>query len=155
MEALRTCPSCDKSAHTAEDLKGFVIDKGSKHGYRNICIPCRNYQYIAYDDSRKDKVSSRAKAWYKANPRQVANTRLKKNYGITYDDYTSMLVSQDYSCLICNVHEDDCTKSLNVDHDHITGEVRGLLCISCNFALGHFKDNIGLLEKAINYLRKH
>ena len=45
-------------------------------------------------------------------------------------------------------------KRLGIDHDHTTGQVRGLLCDSCNPALGGFKDNIESLQKAIDYLKE-
>ena len=46
-------------------------------------------------------------------------------------------------------------KLLHVDHDHVSGAVRGLLCYNCNNGLGRFKDDIQTLQKAINYLKKH
>jgi hypothetical protein len=45
-------------------------------------------------------------------------------------------------------------KALGVDHDHITGKVRGLLCNDCNLGIGHFKDNIEKLKLAIKYLEE-
>lgn len=45
-------------------------------------------------------------------------------------------------------------KSLSIDHNHQTGKVRGLLCHHCNVGLGHFKDNIELLNSALDYLIK-
>ena len=54
------------------------------------------------------------------------------------------------NCIICG--SDD---KLVVDHDHITGQVRGMLCNPCNLGLGHFKDNVSTLESAIEYLRRN
>ena len=55
-------------------------------------------------------------------------------------------------CKICGKHQSELTLSLNVDHCHITGKIRGLLCGNCNKALGLFKDNTKSLKNAINYL---
>lgn len=55
-------------------------------------------------------------------------------------------------CGICGSEAKNQAKALNVDHCHETGEVRGMLCISCNLALGAFKDDISLLHKAVQYL---
>ena len=63
-------------------------------------------------------------------------------------DYDSMLLAQESKCLICQEE-----KLLVVDHCHTEGTVRGLLCHSCNTALGKFKDNVEILERAIKYLK--
>lgn len=67
-------------------------------------------------------------------------------YGITLDDYERMLEWQRGCCAICGEE-----KELVVDHDHVTGEVRGLLCRGCNFQLG-FVEQPGWLAKALSYL---
>ena len=64
-----------------------------------------------------------------------------------------MLKQQNYCCDICNKHENNFKFGLYVDHDHSTGRVRGLLCHNCNSVIGRFKDDIKLIEKAINYLK--
>ena len=57
------------------------------------------------------------------------------------------------SCMICGLSFE--TRSKLIDHCHVTGVVRGLLCFSCNTALGHFKDDIDVLKSAIRYLENH
>lgn len=70
---------------------------------------------------------------------------------LIYDDeYDRRLNEQGGGCAICG--EFPTEKKLAVDHDHETGRVRGLLCMRCNTALGHFEDSITLLEAAIDYL---
>ena len=78
---------------------------------------------------------------------------LERNYGITVDDYNKIFEEQGGSCAICGKHQKDLTKALAVDHDHITGKIRGLLCDGCNLALGKLNDSIKILESAIEYLR--
>jgi hypothetical protein len=81
-----------------------------------------------------------------------------KSYGITLSEYRSLLQKQDSRCAICGQIESAINwktkekKSLAVDHCHSTGKVRGLLCQSCNTALGSFNDDVSLLAKAIAYL---
>ena len=55
-------------------------------------------------------------------------------------------------CAICGITVDPTHKQLSVDHCHNSGKVRGLLCTLCNTALGSFKDDPELLQKAINYV---
>ena len=74
-------------------------------------------------------------------------------YALTIEDFRAMVASQSNRCLICkrSPEPDD---TLTVDHDHITGEVRGLLCGPCNRGLGSFGDDTGRLEAAIAYLAR-
>jgi hypothetical protein len=81
------------------------------------------------------------------------NARLSSLYGITLDEYDSMLLNQDGKCKICNIDQSELKESLHVDHDHINGKVRGLLCRKCNLALGCMNDDITILQKAITYLQ--
>ena len=75
--------------------------------------------------------------------------RLQK-YGLSSQDYSSMLWEQERSCAICL----DATKKLVIDHDHRNSNVRGLLCNNCNTGLGMFKDSPRRLRTAIDYLKK-
>lgn len=80
---------------------------------------------------------------------------------ITPEDYFKMLEEQDNKCGICGLEETckdpkhDRVRRLSIDHCHRTGNVRGLLCHSCNTAIGKFKDDIELLHKAIRYITQH
>ena len=61
-----------------------------------------------------------------------------------------MLEAQGGDCAICS------TRMLSpcIDHDHVTKEVRGLLCMSCNTALGHFRDDPSIVRSALAYLSR-
>lgn len=72
-------------------------------------------------------------------------------YGLTPHAYDKMLLSQGHACAICHTTEPR-GKNWHVDHDHDTGQVRGLLCASCNPGLGYFKDNPDTLMAATAYL---
>jgi hypothetical protein len=89
------------------------------------------------------------------NPDTPYKGHLKHRYNLSLDDYNSMLIAQDYKCAICGVHQDNLKKRLHLDHDHITGQVRGLLCGHCNRGLGDARENISILENMILYLKKY
>lgn len=87
-----------------------------------------------------------------------SNNYLKNEYGISKDEYDSMLISQKGRCAICGsegflMREHHWSK-LVTDHDHKTGHVRGLLCHNCNRGLGLFQDSISNLKQAIQYLER-
>lgn len=79
-------------------------------------------------------------------------------YNINQKIYNSMLKSQNYSCAICKTAFDQTNKKLkqiNIDHDHDTGKVRGLLCSFCNRSLGLLKENVITLKNMVKYIKKH
>ena len=86
-----------------------------------------------------------------------ASKYLERTYGITYKNYETMLEEQGHLCAICNGVGFKMAEHHNlllvVDHDHVTGNVRGLLCHNCNRGLGLFKDSQESLEKAKDYLK--
>lgn len=79
--------------------------------------------------------------------------RLRRDYGISLVEYDEMLEAQGGGCAICGKTPEENRRRLAVDHDHETGEVRGLLCIRCNHGLGNFLDSSELLRSAIQYLQ--
>lgn len=80
---------------------------------------------------------------------------LKNKYNLTLKMYAEMLKKQNNKCEICKVDQKELTYKLHVDHDHVNGKIRGLLCPRCNVALGYFeKSDIKELEKYINKYRK-
>ncbi len=90
----------------------------------------------------------------------IKKFRLKRDYGITIEQFNEMLASQHGKCAICEVIMDPPARAtrdsvaVTVDHCHQSGKVRGLLCYSCNLGLGIFKDRVERLEAAVKYLRK-
>lgn len=110
-----------------------------------------------YYQKNKERLCKASMQWVKDNPKKYKRIRknylLKKTFGITLEEYNQMLEKQNYSCAICGIHQNECDRKLAVDHDHETGEVRGLLCINCNKGLGHFMDCQEYLEIGIMYLR--
>jgi len=94
------------------------------------------------------------KKYYAQNKKRIdeinRNYNYLRKYGITIENKEKMLEKQNYQCLIC---QKIINISAAVDHDHETGEIRGILCLNCNFGLGNFMDNIQLLKNAIEYLR--
>lgn len=86
--------------------------------------------------------------------------RLARQFNISQEDYVFILEFQGRKCAICGTDKNEgggkgTVKAFAVDHDHVTGKVRGLLCHACNMALGLFRDNVNSLQKAIEYLAKN
>lgn len=92
---------------------------------------------------------------YYGNPAAHRRANIKKRYGISLDDYDRMLEEQGNRCGICGTDTPRGHGHFHIDHCHDSGKIRGLLCHSCNTALGGFKDSISLLASAIQYLSEH
>lgn len=86
--------------------------------------------------------------------RGVRGLMLRPRYGITIDEYDALAAQQGNVCAICEQDPPQGNRILKlaVDHDHDTGEIRGLLCQRCNMAL-HFLENTEWREQAEHYLR--
>ena len=101
-----------------------------------------------------------SREWARKNPERAKSITLKKMYGITLAEYDRMLEAQGGVCAVCKRPErargaDGAPRQMPVDHCHKTGRVRGLLCTSCNRALGMMEDNVVALQSAIDYLLRH
>lgn len=129
-----------------------------------ICTVCKieksSGDFYKHPNSR-DKLQSNCKGCsknYHTNRNRTIRDNWRKyqfpsKYGITIDDYDQMMVDQNYKCAICDMAPID--YSLHVDHSHISGQVRGLLCRKCNVGLGSFGDSPSNLRNAANYLEKN
>ena len=129
----KQCSKCEEIKPKSD----FHNDKSREDGLQSYCKPCKN----GYRKANKQ------------SPEASKEYHLKSKFGITQDEYDLNLELQDNACKICKVDASEFTRNLHVDHCHTTGELRGLLCVSCNVGLGYFKDNIEFLEEAIGYLQ--
>lgn len=138
MPPEKRCSRCNETKSTDE----FHRSKGDKDGLYGWCKACRK-------DHRNDP---KVRAQLRNNSR---NGLLNRVYGINQEIYHSLLTTQSSGCAICHVHISEIRREwLDVDHCHITGEVRGLLCDICNRAIGLFKDNPDTLRQAAAYLER-
>lgn len=107
------------------------------------CKECTKQDVNKYRTENAEKKAETSRAYH-----------LKKKYGITVEQYDEMLENQNHRCLICDKHEDDVKTRLAVDHNHITGEIRGLLCTYCNHRIvGRHRDG-NLLRKIADYIEQ-
>lgn len=83
------------------------------------------------------------------NSRKRLESRLEK-YGITVEEFEGMMYRQGCVCGICRRP----MENPQVDHDHRTGFVRGILCVPCNMAIGQLGDDSDSLLRAVNYLQR-
>lgn len=88
---------------------------------------------------------------YRARPEVkiiIRAAHIRRTYGLSQAAYAAMIARQKGACAICRLK-----KKISIDHDHKSGRVRGLLCITCNTAIGSFHENPALLEASKKYLQ--
>lgn len=131
------CYSCKTSKLVTE----FGKHQGRHDGLNSLCKQCARTKSVE---------------WSRNNPAKIyitrRRTRLKKDFGISPEEYEDLFRKQLGLCAIC--HKPSQHK-LNIDHNHKTGNIRALLCTGCNRGLGFFQDSSELLLKAAEYIENH
>ena len=136
---LRECSEC------LETLP-YPLNFHKNHGK---CIQC--YGRIARSRLNQDRQNEYHKEWNKKNPSKRRSHHLKHKFNLSLKQYDQILSFQGGNCAICN-RPPKGSMPLDVDHDHKTGRIRGLLHGNCNRALGLFEDNPSLCRQAADYL---
>lgn len=180
-ERMKICRKCG----TEKWLDNFYDDARFPDGIDIHCSDCRKQKVKKWRDSNLEKAREvsknsyaknpepnkiRANEWYYKNharqleynknrrlnnPRKLKSDKLKSSFGITIEQYEAISDRQNHCCAICGTPQAEQRRKMAVDHDHITGKVRALLCGNCNVGLGNFKDSEQILTKAIKYLYDH
>jgi hypothetical protein len=127
----KTCPKCGEEKPTDD----FYFQ-------RRACKPCVREDQRRFRDSQPDYNHAR---------------NLQRRYGLSVDEYQTLLANQNFACPICEVEISNTIaykgkRPVAVDHNHDTGDVRGILCSMCNLMLGHARENTSILYRAIVYL---
>jgi hypothetical protein len=129
----KLCPTCEMIL----SLQAFYKSKNSRKGHGIDCKACKHAR-----GDKRDKEKNRAAA-------------LKSRYNLTLTQYDQMLVNQGGCCKICGTdHPGRQEGRFDVDHNHLTKVVRGLLCHNCNLMVGMAKDNPATLRAAAKYLEE-
>ncbi len=113
----------------------------------------------AWSDSCKECASSKKKAERLKNPGVQREKNLVAKFDVNLDWYNKLLESQDNKCAVCGLDAKivicSTGRAMSLDHDHATGQIRGILCPGCNVALGGIDDRLDLLAGLAKYLIKH
>lgn len=151
--------------------KDFYRFTTRKRGYSHSCKECDKKKYL----QNKDRIALERRKYYQENHQEIL--KRKKDYyrkGIpkikekswkqknilinnrifNIEDYNREISRCNKKCEICNQDPSNHKKGFCVDHNHNTYHYRGILCSLCNSALGYFKEDIVIMTRAIEYLRK-
>lgn len=165
----KTCAICN----TEKPIDMFSKNSGFADGHLNRCKECRKVldkefyennkvEILAKEKEKRDanplefkKKSREAQARFRENNRvRIRNKYIEREYNLKPGEFEERLKAQGERCAICQFKPAVNSPRLAVDHCYTTGLARGLLCFTCNAALGHFGDEIEILERAITYLKE-
>jgi hypothetical protein len=122
-------------------LTAFGKNRSAKDGLANQCLDCLK-------ESRRK--------WREANPGLHRARHMKNRYGIALDEYEAMVKLTGGRCPVCGQPPSPVFEAaFDLDHDHLTGKVRGLLCRPCNLALGGARDDPAILRALADYIEAH
>lgn len=145
---MKKCNQCSETL----PLENFYKRNDSTK-YQNKCKKCMDKNYKNYYKNNSEKILNQQQTQSLDKRREQEYLR---KYNMTLNEWNSIFESQNFSCAICG------TKNFtgagfkpHVDHNHSNGKIRGLLCADCNHGIGKLKEDISILYKAIEYLKKH
>lgn len=134
----KSCSKCGEFKRHTE----FSRNSGISHGMSPRCKECSRRKFS------EDELA-KMRADYASKRQHHLDYKLFQAYGITRKQWNQMTESQDYRCASCGD-----VAPLCVDHDHATGEVRGLLCTRCNTALGLLREDTEIIVALAVYIEK-
>lgn len=159
---MKRCTTCGVDKPEGE----FYRDPARRDGLKGVCKACELQRKHTWYVANRERAIATAQAWKRRNPERYQATQaryrqtrrseqradhLRRSFGLTLDEYDALVADQDGRCAICR-DEPKAGQFLHVDHDHGTGEVRGLLCVRCNNALGQLRETVSIAERAVDYL---
>lgn len=150
---MRKCVRCLK----VKQIIDFWADYRRPDNLKAHCKDCdttkvRKKERIKSEKSNNKNISSKLSFDKTTKNKQID---LKRHYGITLEYYDFLFTQQIGCCAICGVSQGELKSPLCVDHDHITKEVRGLLCHNCNRGIGYLKEDCNTIFNSIIYLQKY
>lgn len=148
---MKQCRDCRKY----QALSDFVKSKVFKDGIDTLCKVCNRKRVKTWRKNNPEKRKIQAKIESASDKIYNQRRYLKASYGMTVEQWNEMFEAQEGCCAICGVHQSSLKKRLSVDHCHVTGMIRKLLCPQCNYLIGNAKENIAILKEAINYLTEY
>ncbi len=148
---MKQCCVCKQ----AKDLSSFSKNRARYDGLQTECRECKNAASRRRHAENPEIGRAYTKKFHQKNPDFSWACTMRRKYGLSTYQFFELLKAQEYSCAICFSKAPGGRGRFHVDHDHATGQIRGLLCHRCNTILGHAKDNPDTLLRAATYLGKN
>ena len=146
---------------------GVVLDEETwpnscKNGHHHICANCYRKQQRDFsakyrtNPQKRKIINERSRKYAITHPekrRKLMRDRLYRKHGVSPENYKRLYDFQKGCCAICERHQSELIRALDIDHNHITKTIRSLLCSKCNLLIGNIESNFSLVNPALNYLK--
>lgn len=147
-EGMKWCKLCDST----KEYAAFYKNRRTWNECSSYCKPCT-------DKYNRERAALCAEKYETTAKRRLRRWHVKREFGLTAEQYEAMVQGAQGLCAICKKPESTIKKNgtvfeLSVDHNHATGATRGLLCRKCNSALGHANDDPALLRAMADYIEQ-
>jgi len=123
------------------------------------CKECVKKKRKRYYDENKEVIKAKVSSYRKQNPEKIRDTKLKQAYGVGTEYFNAKLKEQGGVCAGCGQNRKILWRGKEVemalDHDHITRDPRGVLCIKCNRGFGLLEENIQTMLNLVEYAKKY
>lgn len=162
---ISNCDTCVREYKRKQYIKNQEKIRQQSREWRKKNPEKAKQKTYEWRKKNPERMKQQRKVWYitkgkqRYNDRieQIRNRTLQRRYGITLDEAKEIFESQNHKCKICGRElklygSKNAEDTAHIDHNHTTGQVRGILCSSCNTGLGKFYDNPVFLQAAIDYL---
>ncbi len=153
MPSNSTTPDDDPFAFLSPESKKERKARLMREAEARMLARNPGYKRKWYLEQRTEQLA-RQKAAYQADPDKYKQRVRSYRFRMTPQEIQELIAKQQHRCAICRVPFNEAIRNLksNVDHDHATGHIRGILCRLCNTAIGHANDDPKLLRKMASYL---
>ena len=133
---------------------GIVLSEHSVGYWNTGCKLCGDVHIMETRSLRVGARSKKCKQYRAPNwsGLEREDAIIRRQYGISMAEFDALLEFQNGGCAICKKPITKLSRRMNIDHDHDTNNVRGILCSGCNTGLGHLGDSVEGLKKALSYL---
>lgn len=160
--SAKVCPRCAATKHEKEFSRLNTPSGERLRTYCKLCECERSKEFrtrypasvrssvYAWRTRNREHLRTYGRQYYKDNPEKIRRSNLRK-YDLSLEKFNHIFRGQRSCCGICGSSHHN-GKNWHVDHDHESGVVRGILCHGCNTGLGGFRDSVGFLNSAIEYL---
>lgn len=136
----KLCPGCQRTLPAEDFWKN-----------QSECKDCSRNRVYVWRQENPDRLKFHQMTHYKKNRHRVRASQRNAKYSLAKDQFRTMMANQEGLCAICEESFQP-DKQFAVDHSHMTGKIRQLLCSRCNTGIGQFLDDPMLVERAMHYL---
>lgn len=148
---MKQCRKCKEVKSDDE----FRKQPQNRDGLQSYCAACQNLGKSDWARRNPKHYLEYQRRKYRENRKRGQDRNRKYKWGLSPEEFGQMLSGQDNKCSICRRDQSEIRRSFDIDHDHLTGKIRSLLCNRCNITLGRCEESVEIFESIISYLKKH